>query len=32
MSIIERIQQQLDNDNNTVGVFVDLKNVFDTVD
>ena len=32
MSIIERIQQQLDNDNNTVDVFVDLKNVFDTVD
>ena len=32
MSIIERMQQQLDNDNYTVGVFVDLKKAFDTVD
>ena len=32
MTIVERIQKQLDAGNYTAGVFVDLKKVFDTVD
>ena len=32
MTIVERIQKQLDAGNCTAGVFVDLKKVFDTVD
>ena len=32
MTIVERIQKQLDAGNYTAGVFVDLKKAFDTVD
>ena len=32
MTIVERIQKQLDAGNCTAGVFVDLKKAFDTVD
>ena len=32
MTIVERIQKQLDAGNYTVGVFADLKKPFDTVD
>ena len=32
MTIVERIQKQLDVGNYTVGVFVDLKKAFDTAD
>ena len=32
MTILERIQKQLDAGNYTAGVFVDLKNAFDTAD
>ena len=32
MTIVERIQKQLDARNYTAGVFVDLKKAFDTVD
>ena len=32
MAFAERIQKQLDAGNYTVGVFIDLKNPFDTVD
>ena len=32
MTIVERIQKQLDTGNYTAGVFVDLKKAFDTVD
>ena len=32
MTFTERIQKQLDAGNYTAGVFIDLKNPFDTVD
>ena len=32
ITIVERIQKQLDNGNHTAGIFVDLKKAFDTVD
>ena len=32
MTIVERIQKQLDTGNYTTGVFVELKKAFDTVD
>ena len=32
LSNVEKIKQQLDNDNYTIGVCVDLKKAFDTID
>ena len=32
MTIVEKIQKQLDARNFTAGVSIDLKNVFDTID